>query len=316
MIQCDNEYPICSNCRKAGAPCDKSSVRQENGQQDECVIHEVRLLQVRELKISSSYIRSLEERVEFLQSELETRPVRSNPDSNATQPTPSAFVSSDIRDATPKRSAAGVDNNAVGDLVGFLALNSEAPAYVGSSSGLPLASDLGEMVQATVWNQFLNPSRQSFISQNTGTSFDLRPEANADGGSRDRLRPGRMEESMVNGAEPPSDEMGNRILNEYFSSIFRRYPFLDREELWKLHENRWRLAKLKHDEITRAERFGIFKLYLVYAIGATMIHCEKRSKMCSQVSVASCINEICLTSPAILHLCFTTSTVHVRDTVG
>lgn len=254
-------------------------------------IHEFHLLRCHVLTVLFSYIRSLEERVAFLQSELKTRPVRSNPDSNATQPTPSAFVSSDIQDATPKRSVAGVDNNAVGDLVGFLALNSEAPAYVGSSSGLPLASDLGEMVQATVWNQFLNPSRQNFISQNTGTSFDLRPETpathskNVDGVSRDRLRPGRMEESIVNGAEPPSDEIGSRILNEYFSSIFRRYPFLDREELWKLHENRWRLAKLKHDEITRAERFGIFKLYLVYAIGATMIQCEKRSKMCSQVSV-------------------------------
>lgn len=201
-------------------------------------------------------------------------------------------------------------------------MNSEAPAYVGSSSGLSLASDLGEMVQATVWNQFLNPSRQNFISQNTGTSFAFRPETpntrstNVDSGPRDRLRPGGMEESMVNGAEPPSDELGSRILNEYFSTIFRRYPFLDREELWKLHENRWRLAKLKHDEITRIERFGIFKLYLVYAIGATMIQCEKRAKMCSKVSVATRIHGACLTRIAILHFCFTTSTVHVRDTIG
>jgi hypothetical protein len=33
-IQCDNEYPVCSNCQKAGTACDKASVRQESGQQN------------------------------------------------------------------------------------------------------------------------------------------------------------------------------------------------------------------------------------------------------------------------------------------
>lgn len=96
-----------------------------------------------------------------------------------------------------------------------------------------------------------------------------------------------MEELLANGTEPPNDEMGLKILNAYFTTIFRRYPFLDRKELWRLHEKRWRLAKFKHDEITRAERFGIFKLYLVYAIGATLIQLnEKHTNVNSEVSMS------------------------------
>lgn len=222
--------------------------------------------------------------------------MRSNPDSNAT---PAAFISPDVPDTIHRRSTTSADNNAVGELVGFLALNSEAPAYVGSSSGLPLASNLGEMVQATVWNQFLNPSRQKYIGRSAGSSLDPGSGASttthlsdASGGSRDRPRPGRMEELLANGTEPPNDEMGSKILNAYFTTIFRRYPFLDREELWRLHVNRWRLAKYKHDDITRAERFGIFKLYLVYAIGATMIQLsEKHTNVDPEVSMSESIFE-------------------------
>lgn len=231
----------------------------------------------------------MEDRIAYLQSEIEVRPVRSNPDSSAT---PAAFISPDVPDTAHRRSTTGIDNNAVGELVGFLALNSEAPAYVGSSSGLPLASNLGEMVQATVWNQFLNPSRQTFVGRSTGSSLDpgsgtsTTHPSDMSSGSRERPRPGRMEELLANGTEPPNDEMGLKIINAYFTTIFHRYPFLDREELWRLHANRWLLAKFKHDEITRADRFGIFKLYLVYAIGATLIQLnEKHTNVNSEVSM-------------------------------
>lgn len=225
------------------------------------------------------YIRSLEDRIAFLQSELEARPARSDPGSNVAQSTPTTFQSSENQNTAQRPSTTGIDNNAVGELVGFLALNSEAPAYIGSSSGLPLASNLGEMVQATVWNQFLNPSR----TQQTLVGHNFRPNSshrtldpiaqpsNANG----HLGQGRTEE-LLKGAEPPNDEMGYKVLQAYLTRIHIRYPLLDRDELWRLHGNRWRLAKLKREEITRNERFGIFKLYLVYAIGATMIQLSEK----------------------------------------
>lgn len=226
------------------------------------------------------YIRALEERLAYLQSELEDRPARSVPESTVTQSTPTAFQSSEPRNTAQRAPSTGIDNNAVGELVGLLALNAEAPAYVGSSSGLPLASNLGEMVQATVWNQFLNPSRaqQNFASQNNRKNSSQRTsDSTAQSASTNApLGQGRTEETLAKGAEPPSDEMGSKILQAYLTRIHVRYPLLDRDELWRLHGNRWRLAKLKREEITRRERFGIFKLYLVYAIGATMIQLSEK----------------------------------------
>lgn len=35
VVQCDNEYPTCSNCQKAGVTCDKSSVREDADRENE-----------------------------------------------------------------------------------------------------------------------------------------------------------------------------------------------------------------------------------------------------------------------------------------
>lgn len=221
------------------------------------------------------YIRSLEDRVAYLQSELEARPAKRDPGNNDTQPIPTTFPSSENQ----RPSTTGIDNNAIGELVGFLALNSGAPAYVGSSSGFPLASNLGEMVQATVWNQFLNPSRvqQTLAGHSNRSSSNQRtsdPTAQPSSTSGP-LGQGGTEE-LLKGAEPPNDEMGFKVLQAYLTRIHIRYPLLDRDELWRLHGNRWCLAKLKPEKITRDERFGIFKLYLVYAIGATMTQLSEK----------------------------------------
>lgn len=191
-----------------------------------------------------SYTRALEERIASLESQLESRP-----------------------DQDPS-----IDHNPIGELVGFLALNSsEAPAYVGSSSGLSLAANLGEMVQATVWNQVLAPSRGGSKGSAAGHGLPPQPSTSTARGtaSGDRSRPLRMEELLAKSTEPPNDVMGARILRAYLTRLHVRYPFLDRRELWRLHEDRWRLAGARREDLEREERFGIFKLYVVYAIGAT-----------------------------------------------
>ncbi|KAF7174692.1 hypothetical protein CNMCM7691_003378 [Aspergillus felis] len=265
--RCDNDYPACSNCRRAGASCDKLTVlRQESGQ-------------------SNDYIRALEERIAYLESQLEARPLN-NASSNAGHPV-AALLSPQNQETVQPASTSNLNNNTVGELVGFLALNSaEAPAYVGSSSGLSLAANLSEMVQATVWNQALAPFHIDQVSSrgSGGTtagqavaSTGLPPQPSS--GSQnipDQPRPRRMEELLVKSTEPPNDEMGTRILHAYLTRLHVRYPFLDRAELWKLHGARWRLAKTKREELTKAERFGLFKLYLMYAIGATTIQLSEK----------------------------------------
>lgn len=227
-----------------------------------------------------SYTRSLEERVVFLERKL-LESDRSSDQNAAATNTASSLFSPQGGHITPHTTTSGFDNNPVGEIVGLLALNaSEAPAYVGSSSGLSLAADLGEMVQTSVWNQFI-----SRMQQKTSTTASNNPRntaGKAHGPSeqpsatqiRDRVT--RMEDLLPANVEPPTDEMGARILETYFTRLHSRYPFLNRTQVWQIHADRWRLAKIKREDLTRSDRFAIFKLNLVYAIGATMLRLSEK----------------------------------------
>lgn len=191
--------------------------------------------------------------------------------------------------------------------MGFLALSSsEAPAYVGSSSGISLAVNLGEMVQGSVWNQVLSPQRsqlqQNLFNDRTGSEAAQRTRGippqphNANNNIHDP--PLRMESVVPKTAEPPDDEMGTRLLDAYLTRLHVRYPFLDRAELWRLHGKRWQLTRAKREELSKSERFGLFKLYLVYAIGATLIQLsENRRFVPAEVSIFGHCPELSLTPP-------------------
>jgi hypothetical protein len=155
--------------------------------------------------------------------------------------------------------------------VGLLALSSsEAPAYVGSSSGLALATNLGEMVQTSVWNQFISRTQPY---SNTGAITGSQNATASLPGSSQQVGSGCRNRSNV---DPPTDEMGSKILETYFRRLHTRYPFLDRNQIWKMHEDRWRLAKAKREDLSRSDRFAIFKLNIVYAIGATMLQLSEK----------------------------------------
>ncbi|CAJ2506908.1 Uu.00g080940.m01.CDS01 [Anthostomella pinea] len=80
-----------------------------------------------------------------------------------------------------------------------------------------------------------------------------------------------MEEVVANSAEPPDDELGCAILNAYFNQLHARYPFLDPDDVWRLHGKRMALKATHVQQLTKGERFGIFKLYMIYAIGAVLL---------------------------------------------
>lgn len=155
--------------------------------------------------------------------------------------------------------------------MGLLALSSsEAPAYVGSSSGLALATNLGEMVQTSVWNQFISRTQPH---SNTGANTGSQNATASLPGSSQQVGSGCRNRSNV---DPPTDEMGSKMLETYFRRLHTRYPFLDRNQIWKMHEDRWRLAKAKREDLSRSDRFAIFKLNIVYAIGATMLQLSEK----------------------------------------
>lgn len=218
------------------------------------------------------YTRVLEERVAFLEHKL----VQSgSPTTQSVGPGDATSLHSPQIGHSPSQGGNfGLDNNPVGDIVGLLALtSSEAPAYVGSSSGLSLAANLGEMVQNSVWNQFLSKTQnQKPATTNTeSTTGPLAAPSRPGYGPRAQDRPTRADERAIKSAEPPSDEMVVKILETYFARLQTRYPFLDRREIWRLHEERWRLARAPREDLTRSDRFAIFKLNMVYAIGATLL---------------------------------------------
>jgi hypothetical protein len=130
----------------------------------------------------------------------------------------------------------------IADIVGFLSLGAER-AYVGPSSGFALASSLGQMVQATVWNKAL----ASTVSEHQSKVVSLA-------------------EVRKNSAGPPNDDMGARILDAYWTRTHHRYPFLDRSEIMERHANRFHQSTA-----SIPDQFGTFKLYMIYAIGATLL---------------------------------------------
>ncbi|OKP10063.1 hypothetical protein PENSUB_4528 [Penicillium subrubescens] len=216
----------------------------------------------------TDYTRALEERVAFLEKKLgQAEPSAShNTGANVAQ----SIWSPQGGQTTPQTAASGLDNNPVGEIVGLLALSSsEAPAYVGSSSGLALAANLGDMVQTSVWNQFISRMQPQLNTASTG----CQSTPGSVPGSSQQSGGGCRNRSNV---DPPTDEMGSKMLETYFRRLHSRYPFLNRGQIWKMHEDRWRLAKTKREDLTRSDRFAIFKLNIVYAIGATMLQLSEK----------------------------------------
>ncbi|KAI0526635.1 fungal-specific transcription factor domain-containing protein [Xylaria bambusicola] len=230
--KCDDQWPTCSNCSKAGTECDKSAVSEDEP--------------------PAAYTRALEQRIAVLEARLSERVHQQEPDLPQPQ-------TSSIRTQS--------QNNVLAEAVELLALgNIEAPAYVGASSGLNLALTLGEMVQATVWNKALPFDANGSRSSSTDGSGNSR-------GARAINR----QEMVARSAEPPADEHGTALVNAYLNQPQTRYPFLDEREIWDLHAKRMTLNTTPVQQLTKAERFGLFKLYMVYAIGAMLIQLTERN---------------------------------------
>ncbi|KAI1824832.1 fungal-specific transcription factor domain-containing protein [Xylaria intraflava] len=229
--RCDDQWPSCSNCIKAGTECDKSAVSEDEP--------------------PAAYTRALEQRVALLEARLSEQ---GSPQGQEVSNTPNSGVRTQFK------------NNVLAEAVELLALgNIEAPAYVGASSGLNLALTLGEMVQATVWNKALP------------LDADVSRITSADSPGAPRVRAISRQEMAARTAEPPTDEQGTALLNAYLNQPQTRYPFLDEREIWDLHASRMTLSKTPLKQLAKAERVGLFKLYMVYAIGAMLIQLTERN---------------------------------------
>lgn len=137
----------------------------------------------------------------------------------------------------------------IADIVGFLSLGGEAQ-YIGPASGFSLAANLGQMVQATVWNKAL----ASTVSQDQPKDLAM-----------------SISDLKRHSAGPPNETMGGRILDAYLTRVHLRYPFLDRAEILQRHADRF-----VQDNTSPQDQYGTFKIYMIYAIGATMLKLTER----------------------------------------
>jgi hypothetical protein len=190
------------------------------------------------LIVRSGPNQALLERISSLESQLASYANASPPQKR--KPSQAAFDSHHV--TSPTSSEEERRKSHIADIVGFLSLGAEA-AYVGSSSGFSLAASLGQMVQATMWNKAL----ASAVSQTQPKALSI----------ADLKR---------NSAGPPNDHMGGRILDAYLNRVHLRYPFLDRQDILERHSNRF-----IQNNSSPKDQYRTFKIYMIYAIGATML---------------------------------------------
>ncbi|KAF9892144.1 hypothetical protein FE257_002550 [Aspergillus nanangensis] len=232
--RCDGRLPICSSCAKSGATCDLQTVRGED-------------------LVVAKYIQSLENRVADL--EIQLLRYQQQQQQQQQQPQPSQVEPSEPS-SVPGRIS-------IGDVVNSLCLSSFADS---SQFGLHLALNLGDIVSKSTTN-----------SPNSPGSFP--PEEQHQ--HQQRLDPSPSNsghypfvaaiEPRAEGAGPPSEDLGIKLIHTYSERLDWRYPFLDLEEILSLHRERDRLARVDPASLTASQRFGLFKLYLVYAIGSGLL---------------------------------------------
>lgn len=181
---------------------------------------------------------ALLERISFLEAQLAAQ--NTAPPAEKCDPPHDQYSNPHV--FSPSSSQEEGRTSGIADVVGFLSLGGEA-AYIGSSSGFSLATNLGQMVQATVWNKAL-----------ASTMGETQEKAMS------------MADLKRNSAGPPNDHMGGRILDAYFTRLHLRYPFLDRSDILALHSNRF-----NQNNTSARNQYGTFKIYMIYAIGATML---------------------------------------------
>ncbi|RDW85575.1 hypothetical protein BP5796_03900 [Coleophoma crateriformis] len=212
-------FPVCANCATAKEECIQppSAIEEYNSGPNQALL----------------------ERISFLEAQLAAYTKEPPGEKRKRDPSLDHYATLSPTDSEDERRKSNI-----ADIVGFLSLGGEG-AYVGEASGFSLATNLGQMVQATVWNKAL----ASTVS-----------EAQHNG------RPLSLADLKRNSAGPPNDDMGARILDAYLTRLHLRYPFLDRKDILERHANRF-----VQKNNSAQDQFGTFKMYMIYAIGATML---------------------------------------------
>lgn len=119
--------------------------------------------------------------------------------------------------------------------------------YLGPSSGLTIAENLTRIFPDVSWTKKEIPVHS------------IEPMG--------LPSPSRSEQDKT---AVPGDETGSEILEAYFKNMHARLPFLDRTEILNLHARRHDSMSGETSFCNHLEKFRMFKLFMVYAIGAAV----------------------------------------------
>ncbi|KAL5361822.1 fungal-specific transcription factor domain-containing protein [Aspergillus floccosus] len=211
--------------------------------------------------VVAKYIQSLENKI----AELEIQLLRHQP-SQAEQ-------SDHTRFPLPGRIS-------IGDVVNSLCFDLPETSSVSESSqfGIHLALNLGDVAR--------NSSPKSTWDIHQAERFDPSPASSGQyplAGNADRAE----------SAGPPSEQLGAKLIETYSERLDWRYPFLNLDEIMGLHRDRERLSQIDPQSLTTAQQFGLFKLYLVYAIGSgLLVLTEKTSSPMPEAFYATAMQHI------------------------
>jgi hypothetical protein len=252
--RCDNGFPSCGNCTGAGETAN-------------CVYGVKNVIYPPEYVTSlESQIATLERRLQARESETQDEATGARQESSSTSPANLSPETVEIA-RTP-------DNVAGGDLAKLLeagtgiATLSSNHAYLGASSGAPLA----KIIQSSISRSVVQMSQGKAIEE--GSTLNDGPQKTGDEGTLFTAR-----------APMPRRPLADKLLMAYIHKVHSKHPFLSRSKLRRL--NICRLELQPAEDLPRGHRFPVenrldwFMLHMVYAIGARYLQLSRDTEYVS-----------------------------------
>lgn len=87
--------------------------------------------------------------------------------------------------------------------------------------------------------------------------------------------------------EIPSHELGTKLIKAYSDRVDFRYPFLDVREIIELHQDKDSIARVDLQYLDGSQKFKLFKLFIVYAIGSGLLALTEKPVPSSMAEVRS-----------------------------
>ncbi|KAJ5550220.1 Transcription factor [Penicillium sp. DV-2018c] len=229
--RCKTRKQKCDGQLPVWATCDLQNVRGED-------------------LVVAKYIRALENKVAELEIQLQQH--------QSPQPQTENPIASVSARGTPGQISIGDVANSL-----CLSLPDTSSGMDFSQFALHLALNLGDASQISAGRK-ASPGASAFGDPGLSRSQEGSPGSGAYPFSN-------TIGNRAHGSGPPSDELGVRLIETYTERVDSRYPFLDLEEVLEWHRNRESLSRLDPGSLTASQQFGLFKLYLVYAVGSGLL---------------------------------------------